>query len=1179
MSGRLPYISTPWVLALLVLSACGGEEAITCLDDRSCGAGQRCVQARFGEPGSCEPCATTETPYDGVDNDCSARTPDLDLDGDGDNWDQAPTKPGRDCDDDDSAVGISKAEVCGDGKDNDCDLTVDEVDCGDREPPSVTFVSPAVGAVINGTFTIAVAVSDDVGVTRVELKLSSATLEAQTFTPPVTAQTVSITRDSRMLSDGHFTLQATATDVKGQTTTAVVEIDIDNQSGPTITMVRPAAAGLAYGGSMLIRAEITDPSGVGPVELELDGTVVQTFTTEPYERLLDTTTLPEGMHRVLFRCSDMGSGATSSLETPFLIDNTPPTVTIIAPTANQRLVGVVSARVEALDSNGVAEVRMAGAAGPSPLEFQLNSALFPNGPQTITASAADVAEVSGGGGNVGSASVQVTVENMGGGPTIAITAPAPNDEVFGSTPVTVSVAGTGTVIWVRFSIDGRILFEDRSTPYSADLDFTGLTGAHEIRVEVNSQRGTATAIAPVTVLDAPRLKVSQTISAPHLGAANFQAVELSGDGVPDLLLAGMDQYLIEGYLLNGSWRPGRTHRLSTGPANDIRAIDLDGDGVLEILILHLNELEILRFVSPGAVEAVVLPVPVLPGGLVAFDFGDIDGDGDIDIAATGGTLPTHVLSQGIAGFEIAQTLPAGSGNGTSVQFQDTDLDGDLDLLVTRSGAGGVSNIFTNDGIGGFGVPIALLAPEPAERLAVGDLNGDSYPDILLQMAASGLFAQAIGSSASPGSYTVGTPTSVRAAGGRGLMLHDFDGDGRLDWLISNPNLSAAQIWTNPAGGAPTLARSYSPCDDFGFPKLFDMNGDGELDLLGHCPRPEQLSISYGRGGLDFYSAPALVLPGDVPLAGAAVVDLYGSPDPELITLRSLSANDGVFEVYERSGGEWAQAWTYPSGDLSGTIHSGDWDNSGTTDLLVASDSIVELTAPMAFTLTPYQGQTCNNFIDIDNDGSYEGLSYLTGPITVYPWNGTVPTTEIPTLEPYRVLAGELDADASNGHEVAILSRPFGTITIANRIGQTWTLRNFTATAGVSSFVSGDLNGDARSDFLFGGPGGLTTILGDPVSFYTAPATFRTPGPPLHVAIADMNGDGRGDLIAAQNNRQVGIYLQQSNGRFTTPIKLPAIVSATLLKVTDANGDGEPDIILVHSSGAFPTVINFFSEPF
>jgi len=60
----------------------------------------------------------TEIPYNGVDDDCNADTPDDDLDGDG--FGQA-----QDCDDTDASVNPDASEVC-DGRDDDCNGTPDD---------------------------------------------------------------------------------------------------------------------------------------------------------------------------------------------------------------------------------------------------------------------------------------------------------------------------------------------------------------------------------------------------------------------------------------------------------------------------------------------------------------------------------------------------------------------------------------------------------------------------------------------------------------------------------------------------------------------------------------------------------------------------------------------------------------------------------------------------------------------------------------------------------------------------------------------------------------------------------------------------------------------------------------------------------------------------------------------
>jgi hypothetical protein len=70
-----------------------------------------------------------EVPYNDLDDDCDASTPDDDLDEDGYLLDE-------DCDDLNADVSPEAEEVCGDGLDNDCDGTTDNLcdvtDCSER---------------------------------------------------------------------------------------------------------------------------------------------------------------------------------------------------------------------------------------------------------------------------------------------------------------------------------------------------------------------------------------------------------------------------------------------------------------------------------------------------------------------------------------------------------------------------------------------------------------------------------------------------------------------------------------------------------------------------------------------------------------------------------------------------------------------------------------------------------------------------------------------------------------------------------------------------------------------------------------------------------------------------------------------------------------------------------------
>jgi hypothetical protein len=130
---------------------------------------------------------------------------------------------------------------------------------------------------------------------------------------------------------------------------------------------------------------------------------------------------------------------------------------------------------------------------------------------------------------------------------------------------------------------------------------------------------------------------------------------------------------------------------------------------------------------------------------------------------------------------------------------------------------------------------------------------------------------------------------------------------------------------------------------------------------------------------------------------------------------------------------------------------------------------------------------------------------------------------------------------------------------------------YTLTGDGQQAVVADFNGDGNNDvavtLLYFGQYKVAVLLGDGTGALGAPAYYLAGHDVSGLVAADLNHDGRMDLVAV-DIFGAGVYLGNGDGTFKNPQKYPAGGNAEFDQgaVGDINGDGNPDIAMVGLNG-------------
>ena len=121
----------------------------------------------------------------------------------------------------------------------------------------------------------------------------------------------------------------------------------------------------------------------------------------------------------------------------------------------------------------------------------------------------------------------------------------------------------------------------------------------------------------------------------------------------------------------------------------------------------------------------------------------------------------------------------------------------------------------------------------------------------------------------------------------------------------------------------------------------------------------------------------------------------------------------------------------------------------------------------------------------------------------------------------------------------------------------------------------DLNGDGKLDLVAANAGSSTASvwLGNGNATFGARTNFTTGLAPKMVAVGDLNGDGKPDLISAnQDASTVSVLLGNGAGGFAAKVDYGTCSNTHEAALGDLNGDGKLDVVLACWGGSVISVL-------
>lgn len=638
------------------------------------------------------------------------------------------------------------------------------------------------------------------------------------------------------------------------------------------------------------------------------------------------------------------------------------------------------------------------------------------------------------------------------------------------------------------------------------------------------------------------------------------------DAIPDVVVAnnnGASIAFLKG-LGNGDYFAPPGNPIGVDPLPErIAAGHLNNDGILDLVVANRvsasgttpGSVSILEGQGDGTFLTVLQsePTPEDPDRLVsalsadlgtkALALGDLDGDLIVDIAAlnTDASTITLFFGEGDLLFGNRTMLPTNAGP-QDIALADLDGNGTLDVIVAESFADtdGAVAVRLGNGDGTFQEPRSFQAGNTPTAIAVGDMNGDAFLDIVVSNSRSGDVSVLLGDG--DGGFAEAR-TFVTDAEPVAVALADMDDDGATDVVAVTKAESGTAVRARNLGGGslhavedllvglPPSAITSGDIDDDAFPELVVGTSTGEAMIFS--PQVQggfKLIQSLNIGGL---------------LRGIVAYDLDG--DARLDLAVADEEGDRAVIMKGLGGGQFGSPVSIALEPRPSSITVGDFNADGRVDVAVTTSGPQGIEPPLP-KVTALLQQANGSFLA-----------------------GTPVDVE---ASPSAVVAVDFNADGRDDLAVANQNADTISVLLSNADGSlrlNQTLNPSDVGQQPSSLTVADFNLDGRPDiaavdFLGGiSPSTIPIFLTGADGLLAFDRSLNAGTSLRDIAARDFTGDSFADLgVVVNTSNQVTLFYDRagdSPGERRFRARPPDRVSRRPINMTvaDFDGDGRYDI--------------------